>query len=267
QGARHAERAPAHERAALRPAARRPSRARRACERRVAAHPHRHHVRRERRAVGPRGAAGGGSLGPGHARADGDRLAAREAGPRRPHALRHHRDPRADRAALGRRAARRARRRAGSVDRRLLSFLDILLRGVLLAGAALTLGGVVFARVVLRAGPGTKPGPAVQRTLRLVALGAAVVAAAQLAVSGLALATLGAPAAPAFARTTFATVSLARVVLAGAVAILALSLVRRAGGGARWSALAIAAVLVVAASAAISHAMARVDHRPLLLAL
>ena len=150
-------------------------------------------------------------------------------------------------------------------------FLDVLLRGVLLVGSAVALGGVVFAWGVLGAGPGHKPDARARRALRLVALGAAVVAAAQLAVGGIALATLvadfGASVVSPFARTAFASTSLARVALAIATGLLALRLARSPGGRAAWGALATAALLVVASSAAISHAMARLDHRPLLFAL
>ena len=150
-------------------------------------------------------------------------------------------------------------------------FIDVLLRGVLLVGGAVALGGVVFAWAMLGGGPGTKPDARTTRTLRLTALGAALMATAQLAVGGVALATLvldvGAAAASPFARTWFALASLARVALALVTALLALRLARHPGGPVAWRALATAAVLAVASSAAISHAVARLDHRPLLFAL
>ena len=52
-------------------------------------------------------------------------------------------------------------------------FVDVLLRGLMLVGGAVALGGVVFVLAVLGAGPGTKPDPTVVRSLRLVAAGAA----------------------------------------------------------------------------------------------
>ncbi|MBM3219402.1 MAG: hypothetical protein FJZ38_12135, partial [Candidatus Rokubacteria bacterium] len=87
----------------------------------------------------------------------------------------------------------------------------------------------------------------------------------------LALATLltdlGAAAAPPFARTAFALASMTRVVLAIATVVLALRLAAHPGARAVWASLATTAVLLVASSAAISHAMARLDRRPLLLTL
>ena len=148
-------------------------------------------------------------------------------------------------------------------------FADVLLRGVLLVGAALALGGVVFAWLVLRAGPGVKPDDATCRVLRLAALGAVVVALAQMAVGALTLGALladaGAAAAAPFARTPFALASTVRVILAAATAVLALALARGRAGRAAWTALAAAAVLLVASSASISHAIARLEYRPLLL--
>ena len=150
-------------------------------------------------------------------------------------------------------------------------FVDVLLRGVMLAGAAAALGGVVFVRAVLRAGPGTKPDAPARRALRLVALGAGVVVAAQLAVASLALGTLvldlGTTVAAPFARTAFARASLARAMVALVTALLALRLGARPGGRASWGALAAAATALVASSAAISHAAARLDHRVMLIAL
>jgi putative copper resistance protein D len=140
---------------------------------------------------------------------------------------------------------------------------------VLLTAAAVVLGGVCFLRVALRAGPGTKPDEAARHALRLTALGAAVVAAAQLAVAALTLGTLvlglGAGAASAFGDAWFARASCVRVVLALATAALALALARGPAGPLAWAALTAAAGLLVATSASISHAMARLDHRAWLL--
>jgi putative copper resistance protein D len=150
-------------------------------------------------------------------------------------------------------------------------FVDVLLRGAMLAGAAAALGGVVFVWMVLHAGPGTKPDARTRRALRLVALGAGLVAAAQLAVTSLALGTLvldlGTGVAAPFARTTFARASVSRVVVALVTARLALRLGARPGGRASWGALAAAATVLVTSSAAISHAAARLDHRVPLIAL
>ena len=150
-------------------------------------------------------------------------------------------------------------------------FVDVLLRGLMLIGGAVALGGVVFVLAVLGAGPGTKPDPTVVRSLRLVAAGAATVAVAQLAMGGVALASLlqdfGASVGAPFARTTFALATLARVALGGTTAILALTLARGPKDRVAWLMLTAAAGSLVASSASISHAMARLDHRPLLLIL
>jgi len=150
-------------------------------------------------------------------------------------------------------------------------FLDVLLRGVMLVGGAAVLGGVVFVWAIVRSGPGTKPDGRTRRALRLTALAAGVVAVAQVAVSTVALGALvldlGASAASPFARTSFAFASATRVALAVTTAGLALRLAAHLGGRVVWSALAVAAGLLVASSASISHAMARPDHRATLLAL
>src|SRR5438105_8648702 len=111
-------------------------------------------------------------------------------------------------------------------------FIDILLRGLMLVGGAVALGGVAFTLAVLRTGPRTTPDPLAVRSLHFVALGAGAVTVAQLATTGLALASLlhalGAPAATPFARTTFALAALARVALGATTALFATVLARRA---------------------------------------
>jgi putative copper resistance protein D len=150
-------------------------------------------------------------------------------------------------------------------------FVDVLLRGVILVGASLALGGVVFAWAVLRGGPGVKPDHAVRRSLRLTALGAGLAALAQLAASALTLGaltgSLGAAAVGPYAATSYAQVTAARVLLAMVTAALACALARAPASRVAWLALAGTAGLLVASSAAISHAAARVDHRPVLLVL
>jgi putative copper resistance protein D len=150
-------------------------------------------------------------------------------------------------------------------------FVDVLLRGLMLAGGALALGGVVFVLAVLRTAPGTKPDARTARALRLVAMGAAAVALAQLVTTGVALASLlqdfGAAATAPFARTTFALATLARTTLGVTTALLAVSLARAPRGRIAWLALTTAAVLLVGSSAAISHAMARLEHRAMMTAV
>ena len=141
----------------------------------------------------------------------------------------------------------------------------------MLVGGAVALGGVVFTWTILRARPDTPPDEARARALRLVALGAAAAALAQLAVGAVALGVLaqdfGPSIAAPYARTSFALATLARVALGAAVTLLALTLVRRPGGRGTWLALGATAVALVASSASISHAMARLDSRASLLVL
>src|SRR2546426_9495593 len=66
----------------------------------------------------------------------------------------------------------------------------------------------------------------------------------------------------AFFETTFALTASARVMLAAAVAALALTMTRRAAPRGAWTALAVTAALLVAASAVVSHAVARGGWRP-----
>jgi copper resistance protein D len=150
-------------------------------------------------------------------------------------------------------------------------FADVLLRGLLLVLASVTLGGVAWLRLVLRAGPGIEPDGGARRALHTVAVAAALAAAAQLAVTLVALAALGDgaggwPIAP-FLATTFARATLGRAILAAGVAALAAVLAHRAAGRVAWLALTAGSLALVASSALLSHAFARVENRGVLLAL
>ncbi|MBI2202470.1 MAG: CopD family protein [Candidatus Rokubacteria bacterium] len=150
-------------------------------------------------------------------------------------------------------------------------FIDVVLRGLLLALTSGVLGGVAWATLVLRAGAGVKPDPGAVRALRAVGIAAALAALTQgaivlVALSELADVTRGWPIGPFF-DTTFARTALARLGLAGAVTVLALTLARRAAGRLAWTALAAAALGLVVSSSVLSHAIARVEDRGLLLAL
>jgi copper resistance protein D len=149
-------------------------------------------------------------------------------------------------------------------------FLDVLLRGLILVLASLALGGVVWIRLVLRATPGVAPSPATALALRVVAAAAGLTALAQSATLLVALVEVrdssGWPLS-AFAQTTFALTAVTRMALGLAVGLLALRLARRAGSVAAWRGLAVAAFALVAASAVLSHAVARVEDRALLLLL
>jgi putative copper resistance protein D len=150
-------------------------------------------------------------------------------------------------------------------------FLDVVLRGVLLALASAVLGGVVWLRVVLGAGPGIKPDAAMRRALTLVAGCAALAAVAQFAVAGVALSELADAAGhwplDRFVDTTFAWAAVARVLTGVAVALFAAMLTRRARGRVAWAGLTAGGVALVASSSLVSHAIARVDHRAALVAL
>jgi putative copper resistance protein D len=147
-------------------------------------------------------------------------------------------------------------------------FIDVLLRGLLLAGVSVAVGGVAWLRLVLRVEPHAKPDAAAASALRLVAAAAGLAALAQAAVGLLVLGRLAAtsatPVLGAYLETSFARVAGARVLLALGIAALALRLARRPAGRLLWIALATLAVALVASSAALSHAAARVSDRAVL---
>jgi copper resistance protein D len=149
-------------------------------------------------------------------------------------------------------------------------FLDVLLRGAILVLTSLVLGGVVWTRLILRAPAREAPDPATALALRGVALAAGLAALAQTATMFVALAEVrGGETWPLahFFQTTFALAALTRALLAVAVGALSLRLSRRAAGPGAWRALSIGALLLVVTSAVLSHAIARVDDRALLLLL
>ena len=150
-------------------------------------------------------------------------------------------------------------------------FLDVLLRGLILVLGAAALGGVAWLRFVLRAEPYAKPDALAARALRGIALGAGGLAVAQAAVIGVGLTALadahGAWPVGAFLETTFARVALTRVALGVGVAVLASLMARRAADNIAWAALAAGAGLLVASSAVVSHAVARVEWREALITL
>lgn len=149
-------------------------------------------------------------------------------------------------------------------------FVDVLLRGAILVLTSLVLGGVVWTRFILRAEPHAKPTPSVTLALRVVAAAAVVAAGAQAATL---LVALGEVAGPehwplgAFAGTTFARAAMGRIGLAVAAGLMALRLARRPAGPAVWRLLGGLALALTVTSAVLSHAVARVDSRPALLAL
>src|SRR5881628_36634 len=150
-------------------------------------------------------------------------------------------------------------------------FVDVVLRGLILVLTSVALGGVPWLRFVLRAEPHVKPDAPTTLALHAIAAAAAGAALAQAAVVLVGLGAVadahGAWPLAAFIETTFALTATARVVLAIAVAALALTLSRRAASGTVWGALAVTALLLVASSAVVSHAVARVEWRAPLMAL
>jgi putative copper resistance protein D len=150
-------------------------------------------------------------------------------------------------------------------------FIDVLLRGLALVCASFALGGVVWAWRVLRVEPHAKPDHATRITLRVVAAAALGVATTQVALMTVALTALAEthgtwPIARYF-ETAFARVALLRTALGIAVAALSWGLSRRPAGTLAWRGLLVSATALVAASAVLSHAVARVEGRGLLLAL
>jgi copper resistance protein D len=153
----------------------------------------------------------------------------------------------------------------------MIGFIDVVLRGLALVGGSVALGGIVFAWAMLGGGPGVKPDRATARALRLAALGAALSAVAQLSVVTISLgalhATDGGWPLGSFLDTTFARAALIRVLLGAAVALLAFRLTRGVGSRAGWILLGGAGIALVGSSAWVSHAMARLDQRAILLTL
>ena len=150
-------------------------------------------------------------------------------------------------------------------------FIDVLLRGLALVCASFALGGVAWTRFVLRAEPHAKPDQAMTLALRWVAAAALGVAETQVALMTVALGALaethgGWPVARYF-ETAFARVAILRTALGIGIACLAWRLARRPASAAAWRAFAVGAVELVGASAVLSHAVARVEGRALLLTL
>ncbi len=149
-------------------------------------------------------------------------------------------------------------------------FVDVLLRGAILVLASLVLGGVVWVRLVLRAGPGVAPSAPTALALRIVAAAGGLLALAQTSTVLVALTALrtaeGWPLGE-LAATTFARGAFGRIGLGLAVGFLALRLARRRAAPTTWHAFGAGAVALVLSSAVLSHAVARVESRALLLLL
>lgn len=153
-----------------------------------------------------------------------------------------------------------------------LSFVDVLLRGTILAGQALVLGGVSFALLVLLPLPPGAPDPRAlfRRTLWLTALGGIAVLVAQSLSFAAQLGSVaderGWPIAEALA-TPFVRAGLIHI-LACLGVVLGCRVLRRAPGNGRWWALLVGFCLVLGGSSAwASHAAGRIQSRGLLMGL
>lgn len=146
---------------------------------------------------------------------------------------------------------------------------DVLLRGLLLLLTSVVTGGVAWARLVLRAGPGAEPDGAGRLALHVTGGAAGLAAAVQLGLAAVVLVPASGDGgwAERALETTFVRTAGARAALALGLAVLALRLARRAATPPAWAALAAGAVVLAASSAALSHAVARMEGRALILAL
>lgn len=152
----------------------------------------------------------------------------------------------------------------------LADFLDTLLRGALLVGLSLSLGGVAWGLWALR-GLTRVPEVVVGRCLLLLEAGGVTVAVCQVLLLALKALTLSDSLGPgvlgAFAATRHFEVGAARAVLALGLAGSARWLGRSPGARGGWSVATGLAVLLAASGAWLTHATARLDHRALLMAL
>lgn len=152
------------------------------------------------------------------------------------------------------------------------AFLDVLLRGAGLWSQAVAAGGVLFAVLVLRpASAGmADPAPLVSRCLRLVMVGAAGVAIAQCLALLVQVETLadarGWPLGEIVA-TTYFRAGVVRLAACLGLALGGWRLLRGRGTTRAWVAPIGLSVVLVATSAWMSHASARIEDRAPLLAL
>src|SRR5262249_26560229 len=153
----------------------------------------------------------------------------------------------------------------------LAEFVDTLLRGILLLGVSLSIGGVAWGLWVLRVREAGAPTVACIRCLRLLEIGAVVLALSQILLLALRAATLSDFLGPGvfrdFAATHLFQAGVARAVLALAMAGAARWVRagrRRPRGGAMLTGLAI---LLAMSGAWMTHATGRLEFRGGLMAL
>jgi putative copper resistance protein D len=153
----------------------------------------------------------------------------------------------------------------------LADFLDTLLRGVVLAGVALALGGLAWALWALRPWTRQAPDALVTRALMLVAIGAGATAVGQavlLALKALVLSdSFGRVALEGFAATLHFMAGTARILVALCLAAAALWLRRAVHDGLRWITVIALAVLLAATGAWLTHATGRLQDRAALMTL
>jgi putative copper resistance protein D len=156
----------------------------------------------------------------------------------------------------------------------LAGFLDVLLRGLGLIALSAAVGGVAYALVVLRAlSTRAAAGPeALSRVAGLVALGALLLALSRAVVLFVLHPWVLADAdgrwpVTDFVATAFGRASLVGIALALVLAVMAARLRRRPAARADWIGAAAIALLVLANSAWLAHAVSRLEGRgPLMLA-
>jgi putative copper resistance protein D len=150
-------------------------------------------------------------------------------------------------------------------------FADGILGGTLLVALSVTLGGVVFAWLVVPGGNGDAERSVRVRCAGLVALSAAALALCQLAVLGLKTLLLADWLGPdAFARlldTPPARAGIARAALSAALTVAAVALRRRPDAPGRLAIAGVLAGMVAVSGAWLVHAAGRLEHRSMLMAL
>jgi len=151
-------------------------------------------------------------------------------------------------------------------------FVDVMLRGLVLCGQAVAVGGVLFALLVVRPAVAARPAlaPLLRQSLAISALGAAVVGGMQLlslAVQGGSLAGSDGWPVRELLATTYVRVAATRVLACVGLVVGCLYVRRATGIGRGWLVLVGLVLSLVTSSAWTSHAAARLGPRGLLLTL
>jgi len=153
----------------------------------------------------------------------------------------------------------------------LADFLDSLFRGALLVGLALAFGSIPWGLWVLRGLPSPMAELARERCLRILEVGAGVLALCQillLALKALRLSeSLGPDAFEAFAGTAHFAAGTARTVLALLLATTARWLRRSPPARGRWVVVTVLVALLAVSGGWLTHASGRLEYRSLLMAI